>query len=175
MFDIPDRQEQDEKEFEEWWATYGIDRLYSGDLRKEWCREAWLASRRSLRECIEELKESLDFWKKDAGLEQSHSILCEKRVKELEEDLKLNATMLAKQTDLAREAEIRVMELETRNKELEEGIEKHYRDNKISCVESDGSISTAKCRGLEELYKLVGNEELDDEKESNGTNFKRKR
>ncbi len=28
-------QEQDIKEFEAWWATYGIDRLYSGDLRKE--------------------------------------------------------------------------------------------------------------------------------------------
>ena len=33
------------------------------------------------------------------------------RIKELEADLKFNSSMLAKQTDLAREAEIRVMEL----------------------------------------------------------------
>jgi len=40
------------------------------------------------------------------------------RIKELEADLKFNSSILAKQTDLAREAETRVME-------LEEGIKKH--------------------------------------------------
>jgi hypothetical protein len=46
-------------------------------------------------------------------------------------------------------------ELLERVKELEEGIEKHYKDNKISCLESDGTYSTAMCRGLKKLYKLV--------------------
>jgi len=38
----------------------------------------------------------------------------EKRVKELENDLKLNASMLAKQCDAAREAEAKVKELENK-------------------------------------------------------------
>jgi len=38
----------------------------------------------------------------------------EKRMKELESDLKLNAKMLGRQTDLAREAETKVMELKRR-------------------------------------------------------------
>lgn len=46
------------------------------------------------------------------------------RVRELEADLKLNAAMLAKQCDLAREAEARVKELEeilTRYKDTKDG------------------------------------------------------
>ncbi len=42
------------------------------------------------------------------------------KVKELEQDLSLNASMLARQTDLAREAEIKVKELRSRVAELEE-------------------------------------------------------
>jgi hypothetical protein len=43
----------------------------------------------------------------------------------------------------------------SRIKELEEGIEKHCKDNKISSLEHDGTYSTTKCRGWKELYKLV--------------------
>ena len=42
----------------------------------------------------------------------------EEKVKELESDLKLNASMLAKQCDLAREAESRL-------KKLQEAVDKH--------------------------------------------------
>jgi hypothetical protein len=43
----------------------------------------------------------------------------EARVRGLENDLNLNASMLARQCDLARDAEVRV-------KELEDAIEKHH-------------------------------------------------
>lgn len=46
------------------------------------------------------------------------------RIKELEADLKFNTSMLAKQTDLAREAEARVMKLE----------------NELAKIKSDPSI-----------------------------------
>lgn len=42
-----------------------------------------------------------------------------------------------------------------RIKELEDGIRKHYKENKISCQETNGTFSSTKCRGLEELYKLL--------------------
>ncbi len=43
-------------------------------------------------------------------------------IAEKEQELKLNASMLAKQTDMAREAEIKEMEAKRRAKELKEGI-----------------------------------------------------
>lgn len=49
----------------------------------------------------------------------------------------------------------RLEKAEARAKELEDGIEKHCRDNKISSLEYDGTYSTAKCRGWNELYKLI--------------------
>ena len=42
------------------------------------------------------------------------------RIKELEGDLKLNSSLLAKQTDLARESEIKLAEARRKIKELEE-------------------------------------------------------
>ena len=52
------------------------------------------------------------------------------RVKELESDLKLNASMLARQCDLAREAEARV-------KELQDAIEEHQWTRKFCVPISD--------------------------------------
>jgi DNA repair exonuclease SbcCD ATPase subunit len=45
--------------------------------------------------------------------------------------------------------------LRTRVRELKEGIEKHYKENRIGGLESDGSISISMCRGLKELYNLL--------------------
>lgn len=55
-----------------------------------------------------------------------HRLLSEKdkRIQELEADLKLNASMLSKQTDLAREAETKCME-------MKKGISKTYSDDKF--------------------------------------------
>ena len=61
-----------------------------------------------MKELISRLEQSERFtnaWQKRA--EQAES-----RLKELESDLKLNASMLAKQCDVAREAEVRFKELE---------------------------------------------------------------
>ena len=45
------REEQDEKEFEEWWSKFNLDTLYTSKGEgKEWCRQAFLASRRLMRE-----------------------------------------------------------------------------------------------------------------------------
>ncbi len=60
-----------------------------------------------------------------------------KQVEELEHDLSLNASLLARQTDMAREAEIRVME-------LEEAIRKQ-RNKKEGYAEPED----------EELYKIL--------------------
>lgn len=46
----------------------------------------------------------------------------EKRIEELEKDLALNAEMLARQCDMAREAETNALKLEARAKELEAAI-----------------------------------------------------
>lgn len=82
----------DEKDFEEFLPTQEVrsDIQLRPDVI-QFGRECWMESRRTLRE----------------------------KMTELESDLKLNASMLARQTDIAREAEIRV-------KELEEGIEKAW-------------------------------------------------
>lgn len=56
----------------------------------------------------------------------------EARIRELEDDLKLNASMLAKQCDLAREAEARV-------KELEDAIRDH-RDRDDRYIDGDREL-----------------------------------
>ncbi len=52
------------------------------------------------------------YWGEATDILINHISTLEARVENLEESLKLNASMLAKQTDLAREAEARVKELE---------------------------------------------------------------
>jgi len=61
-------------------------------------------------ERVEELEESRDFWKKDSRLEQAHSVQCEKRITQLESELKEQKALIPWIGDLAR-ARVRVKEL----------------------------------------------------------------
>lgn len=52
MFDVSDRPEQDEKEFEEWWKIGCNQDMCKCETPYYWAKEAWLSSRRVLRETL---------------------------------------------------------------------------------------------------------------------------
>ncbi len=74
---------------------------------------------KELEEEIETHVKSIEIWK-----EEYHKT--DSKVTELESDLKLNASMLAKQTDLAREAETSFAKLKEAIKKNEDYTRSHY-------------------------------------------------
>ena len=116
-----------EKKYANWWEYEGtVGEVTLVDIQ-------WLISRvRELETKVEKYENGITYYDKVQELVS--------RILNLEADLKLNASMLAKQCDLAREAEARVSDLlsqheiasqqiqiwEARVKELQDAIERHY-------------------------------------------------
>jgi len=69
-------------------------------------------------ETIPEPEKRVNYWKHEYDLELAHAKQAEARITELESDLKLNAKLLSRQCDLARDAE-------TKRDRLSNAIDKH--------------------------------------------------
>lgn len=89
-----------------------------------------------LNQKIEELEDEIETHVRSIGIwkeEEYHK--ADSKVKELESDLKLNASMLAKQTNLAREAEISLAKLKEAIKRNE--IFKRTHEGTISLIDEE--------------------------------------
>ena len=119
---------------------------------KEW-RENWdleLAHSQHAEARVKELESEKSYWNCPTHGKSQNAWGCpecvrelrelRERGKELESDLKLNASMLAKQCDLARDAESRL-------KRLQEAIEKHKKTDRWDLMDYINAD--------EELYKVL--------------------
>jgi len=122
---------------------------------KSWCRSYYPNEIGDfLIQRVKELQKGFDHYRTQYDNQTYRSMELAERVNELEADLALNASILAKQCDLAREAETRVKELEAENEDTDEVMFKALA--KVGQLKADLDHEKDRSLGAEsELMTLV--------------------